>query len=158
MGQKPGRTQFVLSLIETPESQRRAFAEKAYLAILGRDADIGEWWSLSSQLASGGIAKPDLVSSILRSEKYRIIRVPGISMAQGGPAEIVRQIESGQLGALQENRAFAGLMYLDLLGRPPDNRSAAIWTQQLNAGLSKGTFVEYILRSPEYQALGGVQP
>jgi hypothetical protein len=158
VGQGSGRTQFILSLIQTPEGHRRTFVEKAYLAILGRDADMGEWWSLSSQLASGGIAEPDLVSSILRTEEYRKIRVPSISMAQGDAAEIVRQIESGQSGPQQENRAFAGLMYLDLLGRPPDNRSGAIWAQQLNAGLAKGTLVEYILRSPEYQALGGVQP
>jgi hypothetical protein len=158
--QNEGGARFILSLIQTPEGQLRAFAEKAYLAILGRDADTEGWWSSSSQLVSAHITKLDLVSSILASEEYRQTSVhvsDGPAARLAAPAEIVGQIESREFEEKLGNRAYAGLIYLYLLGRPPDAHGATAWTQHLNAGLPKAAFVEDILRSQEYQTLGGAQ-
>lgn len=151
--QDQGRAHFVLSLVRTPEGQRGAFVEKAYLSLLDRDADAAAWWSLSPRIASGHMTKEDLVTGILRSREYRDRNAPS-----GDPAGIVREIESVRFEEAQGNRTQAGLMYLYLLARPPANRDAAFWTRQLNRGLPITTLVEFLLNSPEYEAFGGAQP
>jgi len=152
-GRDGGRARLILSLIQTPEARRGAFAEKAYLSLLDRDADKDAWRSLSPQLASGRITEQDVAGGILRSEEYRNrSALPGGSLPHfASPAEIAGEIESGPRG----NRTAIGLMYLYLLGRPPVPREAAFWTRQLDRGLSSVTLVEYILDSQEYETLGG---
>jgi hypothetical protein len=138
----------VLSLLQTPEAQPHVFAEKAYLALLDRDADADRWWSATNR-SNIGIWKQDLVAEILRSEEYGKRSVPA------DPAGIVRQIDSDQK---LDNRAFAGLMYLCLLGRPPDAGGALSAAHLLDTGMSKASIVNYFIGSPEYRALIGASP
>jgi hypothetical protein len=158
--EKESRVRFVLDLIQTPESRRRAFVEKADQALLGRDAGAEEWWFRSSQISRGAVTKEVLATGILRGAEYgkRCTLLPGGGCQPAmDAAEVVHQIDSAAFDQKEGSRLTAGLICLYLLGRPPGAREAADWTRPWSPGLAEAALVEAIFGSQEYEALTGVR-
>lgn len=145
--QDHGRARLVLSLLASPEAQARVFLEKANLAMLGSDIDPDRWRLLLR--ISADSPKPDLlaVAGLISSVDH--------ARHSTDPAEVVRRIEGDRK---LDHRAFAGLMYLCLLGRSPGPGGAENGAKCLDSGLSKTRYVDDFLGGPEYQKLIGQEP
>jgi len=158
---KTSRVRWILDLIRRPESVRRVFVEEIYLALLGRDADSSGWWHWSAELAAGHVTKEDVAAGILRSAEYRrhcAVLPASACLTAADAAGVVRQVESPEFEKREGSRLTVGLMYLRLLGRPPDAAGAAGWMRQLDSGATEASLVAGVLGSREYKALIGAQP
>lgn len=156
---RQSRADWILALMQTPEGRQRAFVEETYLAVLGRDADLGGWLNWSAALANGSVTSEHLVEQFLNSPEYRQrCELRKSCRPASDAANLTRQIESLESDPEQENRVDAELIFLCLLGRPTGPEMVSDWTHRFDTGTPKSSYVEMIIHAPEYHHILGDQP
>jgi hypothetical protein len=157
------------------------FAMQQYRDFLSREGDPDGLNFWTTTLFSGSQSRAQMVESYFNSAEFQgaiapvarlyfayFLRIPdygglqywigqfrsgtslsAISQAFAGSPEF-----TGRYGALT-NSQFVSLVYTNVLGRAPDAAGLTYWTNQINAGMTRGDMMLAFSESPEYRTVIG---
>jgi titin len=156
-------------------TRNQLFVLQLYQDLLGRDADAAGLASWSGQLDSGAMTRTQVATAIAGSMEYRSDEVQALYQHYlhrpadaGGLATFVGFLDSGgtveQVAAIivgspeyyavrggNTTTGFLTALYQDALNRLPDAAGAAVFTQALGQGLSRGQVAAAVFTSAEYR-------
>ena len=107
----------------------RAFVERFYTEVLGRQPDKGGFNYWVSALTNGGYARADMAKAFFLSPEY--------------------------LSNNTSDDAFVTTCYLAFFGREPDERGKQAWMTALGHGMSREQALDGFANSAEFKALAG---
>ncbi len=109
------------------------FIGKAYLASLGRQADLVGFDFYRERLSLGQISKLTVVSRLIDSPEF-----------------------TARFGTELSSEEFVTLVYQNVLGREPDPTGLTTWTNRLNNGaITRAELMLNLIESPEYESKQG---
>lgn len=159
-------------------SGRRLFSMQTFRDFLNREGDEGGIYYWTNSLAQGTATRSSLIEAFFTSAEHQGIiapvarlyfayfsRIPDyvglnywVGQSRGGMAvsaisQLFANSEEFQLtyGSLT-NRQFVQRVYLNVLGRDPDQGGWDHWTGQLDAGMPRGQLMFLFSESAEYLA------
>lgn len=161
-----------ITLAETFTSQNQQYVNVLYQHLLGRPADSGGLAAFTGALDLGTHTRAQIAEIIMGSTEYRTLLVRNLYLTllgrtadAGGEAAFVgflnsggtvAQVKAALLGSDEyfqkngsTNASFVTALYRDVLGRAPDAGGQQAYTQQLTAGVPRGTVATSIVTSRE---------
>jgi len=163
------------AVLEDTES----FSAQQYLDFLSRRGDINGVRFWAEKIDSGDTTRPEVVEFFFSSAEFQnniapiarlytayFLRIPDYEGLQfwidqflsGVPLTTISQAfaESPEFIATYgdlDDAAFVTRVYQNVLDRTPDEGGRVFWTEQLQAGLSRGALMVAFSESPEYRSI-----